>query len=104
MKTVIETPTFIKTSRKIWSEDEIDELIEYVSKNSNAGEVIPHAKGLRKLRWGNQHSGKRGGNRVIYINILNDKVILLLAYKKAKKKTTTPSDLKTILNELNNDQ
>lgn len=103
MKTVIETPTFIKTSRKIWTEDEIDELIEYVSKNSDVGEVIPHTKGLRKLRWGNEFAGKRGSNRVIYINILKEKVVLLLAYKKNKKSTTTSSDINRILNELNDD-
>lgn len=103
MKTVIETPTFIKTSRKIWSEEEIEDFIEYISMNSHVGKVITHGKGLRKIRWGGHFLGKRGAGRVIYMNILEDKVVLLLAYKKGKKKTTTTDDLKTLLNELNDD-
>ena len=97
MKTVIETSTFIKTSREIMSEIEIDNLIEYVSINYNAGDVIPGGNGLRKLRWSGKGTGKRGGNRIIYLNMTESEVVLLLAYRKKDKSDISPNEKKKLI-------
>lgn len=103
MKTVIETPTFIKVSRQIWNEDEIDELINYLSVNSDVGDVIPNTGGFRKLRWGGKNIGKRGGSRVIYYNSSEFTVTLAFAYRKNKQTNTTTKEMKHIKKEVENE-
>ncbi|MEY3446740.1 MAG: hypothetical protein RIR45_1495 [Pseudomonadota bacterium] len=69
MLTVIETPEFI----------------DWISENPLAGDVIPGAGPLRKVRWTREGMGKRGGARVIYFNRLaSGEVVLLLVYAKSK--------------------
>lgn len=49
-----------------------------------AGDVIPGATPLRKVRWSRAGSGKRGGVRVIYYTTLFDGTInLLIVYPKS---------------------
>jgi mRNA-degrading endonuclease RelE of RelBE toxin-antitoxin system len=49
----------------------------------DAGDIIRGAGGARKIRWGTEARGKRGGVRVIYYWITSDDQILLLtAYAK----------------------
>ena len=48
------------------SDEELALLIDYLAYNPAAGDLIPGAGGVRKLRWGLQGRGKRGGARVIY--------------------------------------
>ena len=85
MHTVIESPEFIEWSAKVWSDDERMEFIDWISDNPMAGEVIPGAGPLRKVRWKRQGMGKSGGARVIYFNRLSQgEIALLLVYAKAK--------------------
>ncbi len=85
MHTVIETPEFIAWSGQIWSDAERAEFIDFISQNPLAGDVIPGAGSLRKVRWARHGMGKRGGARVIYFNRLaNGEIVLLLVYAKAK--------------------
>jgi len=101
MKTVIETPTFEKQSRKIWSEDERLDFISWISVNSTEGDVIPGSQGLRKVRWSGSQSGKRGGVRVVYFNQDEQGVIYLLTvYSKSKKENVTNNELKQIKKEI----
>ena len=48
------------------SDEELALLIDYLAYNPAAGDLIPGAGGVRKLRWGLEGRGKRGGARVIY--------------------------------------
>lgn len=83
--TVAQTPVFEKYAAKIWSDDELDEFVNWIALNPLAGNVIPGSEGLRKVRWAAGGRGKRGGARVVYYNVLKDgKVWLLMAYTKAK--------------------
>lgn len=86
MRTVIETPTFQKQAEKIWSDDERLAFIDWIAANPLAGDVIPGADGARKVRWMVSGRGKRGGARVIYFNIDDRDVVLLVAvYAKAEQ-------------------
>jgi hypothetical protein len=64
--TVIETPEFLARVEKLMTEDERDALIAYLAAHPTAGDLIQGTGGVRKLRWGLEGRGKRGGARVIY--------------------------------------
>jgi hypothetical protein len=85
MLTVIETPHFQRVAADVWSEEERGDFIAWISANAEAGDVIPGAGGLRKVRWTRAGMGKRGGARVIYF-MRNERgeVVLLTVYVKAK--------------------
>lgn len=86
MYTVTETPEFQSQAGKIWSEGERLEFIAWLAMNPLVGDVIPGAEGCRKVRWTVAGRGKRGGARVIYFNLLDDGLIVLLAvYVKAEQ-------------------
>jgi len=94
MHTVIETPEFIAWSSQVWSDAERLEFIDWIADNALAGDVIPGASSLRKVRWSRQGMGKRGGARVIYFNRLaSGEVVLLLVYAKAKFDNLRPEFL-----------
>jgi len=94
MRTVIETPTFQKQAEKIWSETERLEFIDWIAANPLAGDVIPGADGARKVRWGRAGSGKRSGVRVVYFNLTEQGVVVLvLMYAKADQANISPGDI-----------
>jgi len=99
--TVAQTPVFQHCAAKIWSEDELDQFVNWIALNPLAGDVIPGSGGLRKVRWVASGRGKRGGARVIYYNLLqNGTIWLLMAYTKAKLDNLPPSMLKELKNAI----
>lgn len=98
MRTVIETPTFQKQAEKLWSESERLAFIDWIAANPMAGDVIPGADGARKVRWGRSGSGKSGGARVIYFNLTEQEVVLLVAaYAKADRTNMLPAEIKKVV-------
>ena len=94
MFTVIETPTFQKQVAKVWTEAERLEFIAWIAANPTAGDVIPGADGARKVRWAVQGKGKRGVARVVYFNLSDDELVLLVAvYAKADKTNILPNEI-----------
>jgi hypothetical protein len=84
MRTVAETPIFIRYASEIWSEAERQEFITFIAANPEAGAVIRGSGGCRKVRWSRSGIGKRGGARVIYFVADDGVVWLLIVYTKAK--------------------
>ena len=85
MLTIVETPIFQRMVAGIWSESEREAFIVFISDNPLAGDVIPGAGSLRKVRWKREGMGKSGGARVIYYTRLaNGEVVLVAAYAKSK--------------------
>jgi len=85
MFTVIETPIFQRMVADVLTKTDRLLLINWIAGNPMAGDVIPGADGLRKVRWSRAGMGKRGGARVIYFTRLaNDEVVLVAIYAKAK--------------------
>jgi len=66
--TVVETPEFLSATRTLMDEAERAQLVDYLARNPTAGELIPGTGGVRKLRWGLEGRGKRGGARVVYFH------------------------------------
>jgi hypothetical protein len=65
---VVETPEFLSATRKLMSDEERMLLVDYLAYNPTTGDLIPGTGGVRKLRWGLEGRGKRGGARVIYFH------------------------------------
>jgi len=66
MYTFIETRLFTHLLGRYLSDDEYAELQLQLAADPERGAVVPGSGGVRKLRWGVQGRGKRGGVRVIY--------------------------------------
>jgi hypothetical protein len=65
---VVETPEFLSATRKLMSDEERILVVDYLAYNPTDGDLIPGTGGVRKLRWGLEGRGKRGGARVIYFH------------------------------------
>lgn len=97
MYTIVETPQFISQVSEIWTNDERLNFFEYLAKNPLKGDVIPNAKGLRKIRYSAKGHGKRGGARVIYYNMLDDgKIVVIAIYPKNEQENLSQSKLKQL--------
>src|SRR5580698_2854385 len=76
---VVETEEFLSTTSKMLTETERALLIDYLAYNPGSGDVIPGTGGVRKLRWGLEGRGKRGGARIIYFYHNGDMPVIALA-------------------------
>ena len=84
MRTVAETPVFIRYAEEVWSEAERQEFITFIASNPEAGSIVRGSGGCRKVRWSRTGTGKQGGARVIYFLAPDGTVWLLIVYTKAK--------------------
>ena len=60
MRTVVETRMFSAQAARVWTAEQYQDFVVYISSNPDAGAVIPGSGGVRKIRWSKQGSGKRG--------------------------------------------
>jgi hypothetical protein len=80
-----------------FTDDDLHELQNELLINPQAGRVIQHTGGARKIRVAAMGHGKSGGARVIYVDILiSEKIYLLTAYPKGKKEDLSPDDKRVI--------
>ena len=93
----IETPIFTKLVTDLIPDDEYRKIQLALVLRPAAGKIIPGSGGLRKIRWRSSGSGKRGGLRLIYFwDVQEDRIYMLLIYKKSKQEDLTPSQLKIL--------
>jgi hypothetical protein len=86
MITIVDLPSYQVEADRIFSDDERDELADFIAANPHFGKIIPGTGGVRKIRWRARGHGKRGGARVIYyFRDLNMPVFLLAVYAKGEK-------------------
>jgi len=95
--TIVELSLFLAQVGKTITPSKRDDLIEYLARYPEVGDVIPGTGGLRKLRWAGKQQGKRGGLRVIYY-FYNDTapVFLLTVYSKNTQTNLTTQQKKTL--------
>ncbi|WP_322509960.1 type II toxin-antitoxin system RelE/ParE family toxin [Anaerolinea sp.] len=90
----IETSVFTRRITELLSDEEYRHLQLYLAERPDAGKIIPGSGGLRKLRWGVERSGKRGGIRLIYYRaIRQDTILFLFAFRKNERSDLTPEQL-----------
>jgi hypothetical protein len=91
--TVVETPEFLSTTRKLMTEEERAALVDYLAYNPVGGDLVPGTGGVRKLRWRLEGRGKRGGARVIYFYHSADiPLFALTAYAKNERADLSQRD------------
>lgn len=101
---IILTREFVYTKpfRAAWSamglnDDDLFELENTLLASPQIGDVIEGTGGARKLRIQLEGRGKRGGGRVIYVDIFEkERLYLLFAYPKNVQANLTPSQTSAI--------
>lgn len=79
----IETPMFSSLRKDLMKDDDFQKFQSYLLEHHEKGDTISHTGGCRKVRWGREATGKRGGVRVIYfVRKLSGRIYLLLIYPK----------------------
>jgi hypothetical protein len=93
LHTVVETPEFLAAARRLFSEAERRELIDFLAANPTAGDLMQGTGGARKFRWGAKGKGKRGGARVIaFFGGPRVPVFLLTAFGKGERANLTKAE------------
>ncbi len=74
-------------------DEERETLITYLAMNPTAGDLIPGTGGVRKLRWGLEGRGKRGGARIIHFFHNADlPLFILTAFAKNERADLSQED------------
>jgi mRNA-degrading endonuclease RelE of RelBE toxin-antitoxin system len=103
--TFVETSVFTRLVSEYLSDDEYLKLQVALSKNPEAGAIIPNSGGVRKLRWSMSGRGKRGGLRVIYYLRSRQGVMWMLTlYPKNVAENIPAYVLRQIRKELEDDE
>lgn len=90
---VVETPFFIRKAAALLDEEERWELIGFLGANPEAGDIVPEAGAVRKVRWAVRGRGKRGGVHVIYYyHSQAFPLFLLTVYAKTQKANLTRTE------------
>jgi hypothetical protein len=104
MITVAETVPFRRKAEALLSPAEREDLIDYLAEHPTAGVLIQGTGGIRKLRWGAEGRGKRGGTRVIYFVGGEDMPLYLLALfvknEKADLSMAERQELRSFVDDL----
>jgi len=87
----------VRQAADVWSDDEREAFVDFIARNPEAGDIIRDGGGVRKVRWGRQGTGKRGGARVVYFFHDRDTPLyLLLVYAKAVRTDISPAAKKAV--------
>lgn len=79
------------------TEDDIKRLEDTLLLDPQIGDVIPGLNGARKVRIHASDHGKRGGGRIIYVDVVvEEHIYLLLAYPKNELENLTTEQKKTL--------
>ena len=91
----VELPLFARHAT--FTDDELAALQQTLLDNPLAGDLIPGARGLRKMRAALGGRGKRGGARVIYyLWSARDCCYLVFAYAKNEQADLTAAQMKVL--------
>jgi hypothetical protein len=94
---IIETSIFSRQVQKLLADDEYGRLQAELVKRPDTGVIIPGSGGLRKLRWGLEGRGKRGGARIIYYwAVTREQLLMLLIYPKNVQDDLTPEQVRVL--------
>jgi hypothetical protein len=95
--TVLQLPKFKAEAMDLIGVDGIEGVAVYLVDRPDAGDLIPGAGGVRKLRWAAKGRGKRGGSRIIYVYVvIAARVYLIRCYSKNAKADLTADEKKEL--------
>ena len=94
---IVETPIFTKRVTGVMGVEDYRLLQSELVLRPESGKIIPGSGGLRKLRWTGSGRGKRGGSRLIYYYMRDDKIIMMLfIYAKNETEDLTKDQIKVL--------
>lgn len=87
LHTVVEMKTFEADAKRLFSNDQIDEIVNTLAVNPEKGAIISGTGGFRKWRFANiKGKGKSGGSRIVhYYADGNLPVFLMMAFAKEER-------------------
>jgi hypothetical protein len=93
----IETPVFTAAVSRFLTDDRYRALQLALLLRPAQGPLVPGGAGIRKLRWGAEGRGKRGGVRVIYYwATAEDVCYMLYAYAKNEQGDLTRGQIRAL--------
>lgn len=93
----VETSVFTRRITAMLDDEEYRQLQSALSSRPRRGAVIKNSSGLRKIRWGRDSVGRRGGLRVIYyFDERTETFFMLFAYAKNDQENLTDAQLKVL--------
>ena len=97
-RTFKEVPSFTAKWHSLGLTDSDLQTLEIILlKNPKIGSVITGTGGIRKIRIPVEHKGKRGGGRVLYVDIeVKECIYLLDVYTKKEKIDLTKKEQKML--------
>ena len=91
----IETPVFTRRVQELLPDDSYRALQLALALRPEQGPLIPGGAGLRKIRWRQPGSGKRGGVRVIYyLDGPREAIYMLFIFAKSRHSDLRREQLK----------
>lgn len=105
MHEFIETPLFSKMLERYLDDDAYAQLQAALTARPEAGAIVPGSGGVRKLRWGAEGRGKRGGLRVIYyLRTARGQIWMLTLYGKNVQENIPGHVLKQLREEIDDEE
>lgn len=94
----VESTLFARNREQYLDDEQFRELQAALLRDPKAGVLIRGTRGLRKLRWGAEGKGKRGGLRIIYYVVTADeRCLLLIIYRKGVQDDLTPAQARLLM-------
>ncbi len=95
-RTFIEVPLFTRKWKELGlNDDNLRQLENELLENPKSGSVIQGTGGLRKIRIPIESGGKRGGGRVIYVDLeIKETIYFINVYVKSEKEDLTEAEKK----------
>ena len=91
--TVIETASFLRDAKRLMDDSERLEIVLFLARNPDAGDIVQGTGGIRKVRFAREGSGKSGGYRVIYFFHSQDIPLFALnIFAKNEKANISPAE------------
>lgn len=86
MRTVVETPTYLKAASTLFNDAERSEIVTAIASDPETGDRMAGTGGYRKWCFRRGGMGKRGGARIVYLlGSSGLPIFLITAYEKAEK-------------------
>ena len=93
----VETPAFTAQVRRYLDDEQYRAMQLALVLRPAQGSLIPGGGGSRKLRWGAEGRGKRGGTRTIYYWAVEEQVCYMLyIYAKNDQGDLTPAQVRAL--------
>lgn len=92
--TVVEAPAFSKKAARIFSQEEVDDIVTMLATDPECGDVVVGTGGVRKVKVARGSRGKSAGARVVYYFHGDESlpIYVLAIFTKTEKDNLSPDE------------